>query len=158
MDPLSALSVAASVVQLVDFASSLLSSTHEIYHSTTGQTESHKTLEQITLDLTSLNAGLLDCKHQTTIRDPELERLCGGCTQVTSQLLQALRKLRAQEKHTAWKSFRKALATIWTQGEITLLQRSLDEYRAQISMHALFSFRSVAFLSSMTPAVLSANC
>jgi hypothetical protein len=38
MDPLSALSVATSVVQIVDFSSKLLFEAHELYTSSSGQT------------------------------------------------------------------------------------------------------------------------
>jgi hypothetical protein len=56
MEPLSALSVAAAVVQFVDFGTRLLSQTREIYKSSTGQTERVSLLKRVTRDLDSLTS------------------------------------------------------------------------------------------------------
>lgn len=52
LDPLAALSLAASIVQFVDFSSKILSDSYEIYKS--GSTSHHEGIKSITTDLTTL--------------------------------------------------------------------------------------------------------
>jgi hypothetical protein len=58
MDPVSALGVAASVVQFVEFTSSLICSTYEIYQSASGCSAASVDLETITTGLQALNTDL----------------------------------------------------------------------------------------------------
>jgi hypothetical protein len=54
MDPLSALSIAASVVQFVDFGRHILSDSYEIYRSQSGELAKEVDLKIISKDLTDL--------------------------------------------------------------------------------------------------------
>ncbi|KAK3933619.1 hypothetical protein QBC46DRAFT_401617 [Diplogelasinospora grovesii] len=58
MDPLTALSVAASVIQFIQFASSLISNTNEIYDSANGASANTLHLEDVYSKLKSLSKTL----------------------------------------------------------------------------------------------------
>jgi hypothetical protein len=151
MDPLSALSVAAAVVQFVDFTSGLLSSTYSIYTSKTGDTKPHADLQTITTSLENVSNALLRSlteaetqkggKAGSSKNDEDLARLCRECSSIADELLRALSKLRGQGNHNIWNSFCQALRTVWKQPEISALQMRLKEYREQISMIILVSVR-----------------
>jgi hypothetical protein len=52
LDPLTALSLAASIVQLVDFSNKVLSDSYEVYKA--GSTSEHEDIKSITTDLSAL--------------------------------------------------------------------------------------------------------
>ncbi len=55
LDPLTALSIASSIVQFVDYGSKLLSKSYELYESADGTTIGNAELEVIAKDLQDLN-------------------------------------------------------------------------------------------------------
>jgi hypothetical protein len=147
MDPVSALGVAASAVQFVEFASSLVSSTYEIYQSASGGSAANIDLESITSSLKALNADLrhslsraASCK-ELSASDLELNKVCTNCEAVTDRLISALRKLKAQKKHSIWDSFGRALLTVWSKEEVEALQKQLNTFRHQISLQIIASIR-----------------
>jgi hypothetical protein len=58
LDPLTALSVAGTIVQFVDFSSKILSHTAEFYNSAEGALSTNEELELVTADLSNLLARL----------------------------------------------------------------------------------------------------
>lgn len=57
LDPLTALSVASSVIQIIDFGCKLVSETQQIYHSASGATKDNVTLREITEDIIILDTN-----------------------------------------------------------------------------------------------------
>ncbi|KAF9731339.1 hypothetical protein PMIN03_008471 [Paraphaeosphaeria minitans] len=60
MEPLSALSLASSVVQLVDFSIKFVTNTREIYKSADGASNAHSFLSNATSTLSELSATIVD--------------------------------------------------------------------------------------------------
>jgi hypothetical protein len=151
MDPVTALGVAAAVVQFVDYASTLISSTIRIYRS--GRDSEHSTvLETIVKDLVQRNDQL--SKSASTLsygqclpRDEDLRQLCGKCNRVAKDLIIALERLKVGQGNKIWASFIQALRTMWSEAEIELLRKNLDSFRQQISMYVLVSVRYVKLLN-----------
>jgi hypothetical protein len=148
MDPVSALGVAASVVQFIDFTETLFSGTYQIYKSATGQTKFNFDLMTITTSLNTLNKDLRSSLHLATLDgkplskvEAEIDTICRGCSKVAEQLLLALEKLKAQEEHNFWDSFLKALRTIWQKREVETLEKQLETFRMQISLHINVALR-----------------
>ncbi|KAF1973684.1 hypothetical protein BU23DRAFT_598819 [Bimuria novae-zelandiae CBS 107.79] len=143
MDPLSALSVAAAVVQFLDFSGTIVASTYKIYKSSSKKNEGNDTLTSITARLINLNSELERSASfsPTSKIDQEIITLCQQCKKTADILLDALRQLSAGSNVTLWDSFRMALRNVWSQGEIDALQSRLDAYRQQISMHILVGLR-----------------
>ncbi|KAK4446194.1 hypothetical protein QBC34DRAFT_412097 [Podospora aff. communis PSN243] len=156
MEPLSALGVATSVVQFVDFSSKLISGTFEIYKSAGGELGRNSAIETLTKQLVGLSerleASLAESSSSSSSnsnsntlasRSPneqDLHQLCRECNGAASELLGALARLRGQPQNV-WSSFRHALRTLWTEDQIDSLQRRVDRFREQISMFILASVR-----------------
>lgn len=148
MDPLSALSVAASVVQFIDFASTLVSSTYKIYKSTTGDTKEKLDLKVVTSSLKSLSNDLRLSLDQDTSEgkelskvDTEINTLCASCSDIADELILALEKLNVQKEHDIWQSVRTALQSVWGRKEVDTLVKRLESFRSQISLHINASLR-----------------
>jgi hypothetical protein len=144
MDPMSALSLAASVIQFVDFGTKLISKGHEIYHSETGQAEENIELEVIYEDLSWIGEKLKAFSTASSIssgqsREEEaLVKLASTCKTLADELLATLRDLRVAEgPHRKWRSFRKALSTIWKKEKIEALQEHLDRLRDHLSLQLI---------------------
>ncbi|KAH7155899.1 hypothetical protein EDB81DRAFT_880231 [Dactylonectria macrodidyma] len=148
MDPLTALGLAAAVVQFVGFASHLVSKTKDIQESATGQSKQAATLETVYSQLQHLSSRL----ELSSRRDPRLEivegstdlvkhvfaindlsRICEGDCQ---RLLDIVRKLKVvDESSRRWQSFRVALKTIWKGNEISDLEQRLHNTQTTLTLH-----------------------
>jgi hypothetical protein len=64
MDPLSALSLAGTIIQFADFGSKLLSESLQLYKSSRGTLDANEQLELVTADLQSVIAKLR--RHPTS--------------------------------------------------------------------------------------------
>lgn len=105
MDPVSALGVAAAVVQFVDFGVRLISSTGQLYRSASGHTEEEVYLTTIASDLSQLArcvrseaTSLSDIKTDG-IGGPysTLRIICEECEEAAQQLDAAIRKVRKED-------------------------------------------------------------
>jgi len=109
MDPLSALSVAASLVQFVDFGSRMLSDAKEMYTSTPGRTLRNLELSTMAADLSKLskdvqaNTRLLETSAEDTSQ-ALLVRLCHECNDVSKELTATLSELRVTSEKKGWQS------------------------------------------------------
>ena len=144
MDPLSALSVAAAVVQFIDFGGTIIASTYKI-HKSRGKEGEGTDVASIATRLANLNSELERSAtfSPTSQIDRDIVILCQQCNKAATSLLDALRELNAASSATLWDSFKIALRTVWSQGEIDALQTRLETYRQQISMHILAGLRYV---------------
>lgn len=135
MDGLSALSVAASVAQFVQFGVSLVSKTREIHKSTRGTTIQYAEIETATLRLLDLNKQLEAARNikkdwaghvSQTLEDIRID-----CVAVCTDLLARLDsfKIKDSHKYRHWKSFRQALKVVYSRGEIEALAKKLRTYQ-----------------------------
>ncbi|KAI1736281.1 hypothetical protein F4680DRAFT_469161 [Xylaria scruposa] len=149
MDPLTALSLAASVVQFVSFASHLISKTKEIHGSASGQAKESLTLEKTYTTLQDLSLRL----ETSSKRDPKLEMVEGRtdfvkhvfaindlsrtCESDCRKLLEIISKLKAVggESHRRWQSFKVALKTVWKGNEIVELENKLQHTQMTLTLH-----------------------
>lgn len=145
MDPLSALSAAAAVIQFIDFGSRLILQTHQAYKSVTGQTERAAALSQIARDLTEFSdsvqdkAGVLSKPVQVGSNETFL-RLCRECKDISSELLAVLNGLQAKgttKFDFAKSSFAVAVKSVLTEGRIKTLSGRMAEARQQTMLAAL---------------------
>jgi len=102
----------------------------------------------ITASLYTLNNDLRSSLHLATLDgkplskvEAEIDTICRGCSKVAEKLLLALEKLKAQEEHNFWDSFLKALRTIWQKREVETLEKQLETFRMQISLHINVALR-----------------
>ncbi len=96
LDPLTALSVASAVIQLVDFGRKLISQTQETYYTANGATKENATIGEITKDINVLNRNLKDKKASLEApgaADVALENLVTSSQKVAEELLRILATL-----------------------------------------------------------------
>lgn len=147
MDPLSALSVASNVVQLVEFSAKLVSERQKIYKSAEGTVAENEEAETVTQDLNRLSDNLRHSlkNSQTTASlsedDQSLIDLCEKCQVVAGDLLERLNKVKVSGKHRKWKSAFQALKNVSSSKDLEQLAARLETYRSEITLHTVVSIR-----------------
>jgi hypothetical protein len=165
LDPLTALSLASSIVQFVDFAGKVVSKCRHIHGSIDGVIPEHHELDIVATDLVRLSTRLKQrkwskrlkdeeftakyLKHETPERKKEREEelafkgLSDTCTKIADELLERLSKHKVPDgsSNRKWKSFRQALETVWSKKELEELAARLAEIRQQMSFHVLIDFK-----------------
>jgi hypothetical protein len=151
MDPLGALSVAAAVVQFVDFGTRVLSDARHIYKSSSGQTPVNLELSMVTDDLSRLiddveskaeKASLQSTNVSVSLNSPEESflRLCRKCKDISSELQLSLGKLQASGPNKidlAVKSVFLSVKGVIAEKDIETLKDRLSQIREQMKMAVL---------------------
>ena len=148
MDPLSALSLASNVVQLVDFGSRLISKSQEVYKSADGTSNVNGNLETITKDLTRICSSLIQPEHyinkeQASVPEIALIPLCRSCKKLGDEFLSVLKTLKVKGRHQKWSTVRQALRTAWKESTILSYEKRLGDFRSQIVAHLISILRYV---------------
>ncbi|KAN0108768.1 hypothetical protein V8E51_008510 [Hyaloscypha variabilis] len=140
MDPLTALSVAASVVQFVSYGSELVSKSRELYKSAHGTLTENAEIEEASKRLQEMTAPL-----QGIQGDQILEQICSGCVEVSRELVQRLDNLKVPEdhRHKKWKSFRQALKSVIGKSKIDEIEGRLHGFRMELDTHVLLGLRDM---------------
>ncbi len=140
LDPLSALSVVSSVIQIVDFGCKLLSQTQEIYHSANGATKDNVTSREIARDIDVLcrELSLRDRDFQRLGPDEiALGKLVDSCAQEAQELINLLAELEVPPDATHWKSFQNAIKSARKNGKIKGIETRLLKIQKQIDSRLL---------------------
>ncbi|KAI1811645.1 hypothetical protein GGS20DRAFT_91208 [Poronia punctata] len=155
MEPLSILSVAAAVVQFLDFASGVLADTRETYKSHLDGSQSDIKLSKIASDF-AIITHTASSKMAELVRqeDPDhplkdyekntisiLKGLCRDARDINRELQQTVRTLDERDNirriKLAAESFAAALKRAWSVDKIRKLEHRLDENRKQTTMAML---------------------
>jgi len=141
------LTIAASVIQFVDFASRLVAKGVAIHGSSDGLTVGHQELEgltdHLTADIKELEKSLQarGQNHELTSSEKVQEQMSIDCQRIATELLGALDQLKAKGPKTKWKSFRQALKSTWHDEKVQALERRLDRFRQQLITSVLGTLR-----------------
>ena len=135
MEPLTALSLAGNLVQFVQFASGLLSSTREIYRSANGASDKCEHLDSICGKLSTFSDQLRDWKSQQSENADrfnmyeDLENSASFCEKDCQTLLGLVERLKVKSgsKKNRWQSFTKAVREVWHSDELDALKARLIE-------------------------------
>lgn len=73
--------------------------------------------------------------------DTALRELCQSCNIVAKKLLSALNKVKVQGKQQKWKSFRKALRSVWSKEDISSLEQQLARLRDELNLRVVVDLR-----------------
>ena len=149
MDPLTAFSVAGTVIQFVDFGSKLLSGSVELFKSSTGSLKPIHELQVVSSDLSSV---IVKLRQVTRISFSEIGRplaeddqrqensfleICDEAGDIATEILDKLDSLRIKKgkksgKHKAWESFKAALNTALSKKEIDSLRQRLATLQSSL--------------------------
>jgi hypothetical protein len=152
MDPLSALSLAGTIVQFVDFGSTLLREARGLYQSSSGDLTANEELELVTADLRALVAKLQQSETPQAIPGPltkdehddniSFEKICAGAMSIAQELLERLEKLKLKGiRSSKWDAFQKAVKSLWTKKEVNELVDRLSKFKAALDARILLSLR-----------------
>jgi hypothetical protein len=146
LDPLTALSLAASAIQLVDFSGKIISKGKSLYKSVEGVIRENAELEESTARLkescislkialpleTAVSAGL-------TTEDERLRTTCEACALVSEELISCLQSLKVSSgaRRRGLESLRKALKTVLSTSKCDALLGRLRDLRAELDTHIL---------------------
>ncbi|KAK6193885.1 hypothetical protein LQW54_012014 [Pestalotiopsis sp. IQ-011] len=139
MDPVSALGIAAAVVQFTDFASRLLSKAWKTYHSPRIQTSEDFQLTVVASDLTTLTSTLVSHLEAGSRRndgaDAQLLQLCRECNSISLELQDTLKAAITRQKNLCSQTrslklagdvFREAISALWSEGKVENARQSLN--------------------------------
>jgi hypothetical protein len=149
MEALVAIGLAGNIVQFIQFASQVVSEAREIYRSGIDGSAEHLNLETVAEDLRTLiiplqtsTSGLVGAAGDAAFR-----KLLGSCNDVANELHTAIQELKVKEgPHRKWRSFSKALLSVWKKEKISSFQKSLSLLRDQIQFHIVDNLRFVSNL------------
>jgi hypothetical protein len=152
MDPLSALSGAANIVQFVAYGFDIVSKGNQLYKSADGALAENIELETASLWLqwpSETVQGTLKQAHQgipkglSAQSDQALEKVCEECIAVSKELVEKLEKLKIPGRHPLkkWKSFRQALKSVWSKEKIEEVAQRLANLRMELDTHVVISLR-----------------
>ncbi|KAL9090546.1 MAG: hypothetical protein Q9165_005307 [Trypethelium subeluteriae] len=141
MDPLSALTVATSAVQFVDFASKLISRANEIRKN--GSTEDVEFLKAQTTDLIARNDFLQKSTHKAKDGTGDVDRIEKAlvaavvrCTTISNELIALLIKLTPSDRSTL-KGVGKSFHMLWKKEKVENLSKRLNDCRIELNSHVL---------------------
>ncbi|KAM5360167.1 hypothetical protein ACJZ2D_013928 [Fusarium nematophilum] len=161
LDPLSALSVAAAVVQFVDFARTIVCKSKAIYEATSGMlqtdSESRSAAERLAdlskelqrpivfTEFAEKELAAMPTAEQEEMRrrygqvNDRLRNICRECDSLSQELLQKLSELEIppHARFRKWKSFRRALKSVWTKDAIDATAGRLESLRRDLDTHVL---------------------
>ncbi|KAI9771952.1 MAG: hypothetical protein M1839_002585 [Geoglossum umbratile] len=141
MEVLAAISLAGNIIQFVDFSGKLISKTAEIRKSGTGALAENINIETATNDLALLSTKLHDSANSAG--DTALQELCQSCNTIATELLTVLDSVKVHGGQNKWKSFRKALRSVWSKEDIALLEQRLARFRDELNLRVAIDLRSV---------------
>ncbi|KAK5136970.1 hypothetical protein LTR08_001477 [Meristemomyces frigidus] len=159
MDPLTALSVAGNVIQLISFAHELVTEGSKIYQVVDGVVVENKDAETLATDLCKLNEGLTESQsqwiaaHKGQQLDPDemcLRDLCARCSDIAEELILQLQKLKVKDTGATSKtdkiqriarSGKQALLSAWRKDAREKLASRLEGFQREIDTRILFSLR-----------------
>lgn len=147
MDPITAIGIAGSIVQFVDFGLKVVSKGNHIYRSGDGTLSEDHDLEVLTRDLVLFNARM-QCALQPaepvaglSQTDQALKDLSATSKELAEKLLERLNMVKAQGRFRRWKSFRQALKSVWSKTQIDEMARRLSLVKEQLQLRILVSLR-----------------
>ncbi|KAF4445542.1 hypothetical protein F53441_10739 [Fusarium austroafricanum] len=149
MDPLTAISLAASIVAFVDFGSKLIKGTIEIYETTDGTLAGNRCREAVAAAMKDLASRLTPPQSSlVTDEEKQLYNLAMECHAICDNLLDLLRRLKPKDMSSKRQSLWAAVKSVFHESECEDLEKRLDACRRQLEMH--MNFKSVISLHSLS--------
>jgi hypothetical protein len=150
LDPLPALSIAASLVQFIDFSAKIVSKGNRLFQSASGSLLENDQIESAAKRLRDLVQPIQPPPLATAddIQEQPLQDLCTECVKVATQLMGQLEELKVPDgcSHRRWKSIRQALKSVWSKDRLDEMQERLRSLDEQLKTHILILLRYLLYL------------
>jgi hypothetical protein len=147
LDPISALSVATSAVQFIDFSAKTVSLIRRNLQSKSGDAGQFKALKSSIERLSALNSCLaktITPQHLNRKLTPvELDIISIGleCDEIASQLTQTLSGITADKAKGKWSVIRRSVKSIWAQKDVELLEHRMSECKQSLTTTILVNIQ-----------------
>lgn len=146
LDPLTAVSLAGTVVQFVDFTAKIVSKAREFSGAASGHAQGVSSPQILAADLMSLSEKLKGGLQATSNEglsddDQALKEVCNGCIQLSEKMLQRLKSLNVREGDGKFRVMLQASRSVWSQRELDDLANDLARFRGQLQLRVFASFK-----------------
>lgn len=146
MDPLSALSIAASLVQFLDFGAKLVGTGLEVYRSVEGSTEENLETEYLVNHTRDLAARLKSAQRLSGGKalshdEAKLLDLARKSHVLANELTGLLLSLRSHAHHSSWDAIRQTIRIKNSEHSIVSLKTRLDAVKSELSLQLLCMMR-----------------
>ena len=155
MEAIVAIGVAGNVLQFLDFASKLCSTSLEIYTTVGGVSSSNaqteallkdfiESIDEVTTNLAQYRNVLSDTSKQAFIpSQDQMSTIIADCRGVADELMARFDKLKASGTPGRWKSFAMGVKCMWKKKDLEELQSKLQQHRKELEWRMLISLRSI---------------
>jgi hypothetical protein len=148
MEPLAALSIAAAVLQFIDFSAKLIHGAKEIHRSSSGMAEEDRSLEHVTREMHKLSMRLVPPYNGPETDDERaLRSLASECKDLAAKIVKLYKDLAPKDP----KSKRSAIHSAWKNrmSESTKrdLESNLANCRSQLELQLNYMMRHASSTS-----------
>ena len=145
MDPVTALGLAAGILQFVDFGTKLFMTSYQTYKFSKGETDENEHIEKLTTDLKSV-ADSLEQNPRGILGSPSdddlnLLQLARQSHDIAQELLGILEKVKRKGKSKTWGAVHAAMRAMWNKEEIQSKFQRLEEIRSHVNTRLLILVR-----------------
>lgn len=135
MDPLTAIGLASSIVQFVDYGTKLIGGAREIYYSTTGTTAENATLETVVKEIQFWSVRLRTPPSSVLSREEKgICTLAAECQQISQEILDLIHRIKLKRDKSRIDAFIAALKEKQHEKEKAELQGRLEKCRNQLAV------------------------
>ncbi|KAK4450287.1 hypothetical protein QBC34DRAFT_403202 [Podospora aff. communis PSN243] len=140
-EAVAALGVAANILQFLDYGSRFITQAWRIHKAGSDGIDGIPSLQAMTKDLQDV---LSDLQKQKAGDNPGLARLSEDCSDVARRLLASIDCICIPQGGRKRDAIKTTFKVAWQRDRIKELQRDLDGFRQQLSLHLLASLRQMA--------------
>ncbi|KAF4999664.1 hypothetical protein FDECE_11444, partial [Fusarium decemcellulare] len=141
MDPVTAISLASSIITFIDFGTELITGAIEIYRAPDGTSAADAHLQDVLGDLSDLVEELEKSFHAATKAEKNIKRLARECGEDAKELQNILRGLKMTGRRTPWKSVKAKWMRMRAENDVEELRKRLSESRAGILLNLTLVLR-----------------
>ena len=152
LDPITALSVAGTIVQFVDFSYKIITFSTQLQKSARGALQVPEILELVANDLVKLTKKLHrldDASESVSDEEQALIDLCKSCNSVADEIISKLRTLKMQggprdvlgKRTKKWESFHQAIRYAWADDQLSELSRTLSGLKQALGLRVMVDIR-----------------
>jgi hypothetical protein len=135
MDPISAFSLACSVIQVVDFGFKVAAGCREIYAS--GSLEVNDHLEYVAINLRQISEEIENGAAANPTRDKELADLASKCAVTSRKLLAILESIKMKSQNGKRIALGKTISAMLKKNAIDDLRKQLESYQKTLETRML---------------------
>jgi energy-coupling factor transporter ATP-binding protein EcfA2 len=163
LDPITILSFAANVTQLVATSAQIVCKSHRIYKSADGLISEHQRIEDLTNNFVVLQSSIKCALRSMSAIGPlkENDQAIYGVVlasdEMADKLLKKLNAIKVQGSGRAWKSLRQALKSVWAQTEVDAMAVRLSDLRGLLQSRLIVCIRYASVWRTSCRPFLSSN-